>query len=411
MPVFDYQAVNKHGKELHGIIEADSSKAVRSKLRDQDLIPINIKLIDNSVSPTRQLFSFKLNFELNKNKLTVSELALITRQLATLLSSGLPVDEALLAMTQQTENPKVARIISTVRAKVTEGHSLSAAMAEYKQAFPELYRATIHAGEHSGYLHVVLENLAEYTEKQFYFNQKIKQASIYPSLMILVSSVIVIFLLIYVVPQMVDVFKDTGHELPLLTKALLSLSNFLQIFGIYILAVISILYIMFRRALKIKANKYKLHKFLLKLPLISKILKVSNTARFARTFGILTQAGVSVLDAMKTANQVVTNLLISDALEQAKQKVKEGVNISRALKETNFFPAMSIHLIASGESSGKLESMLDRAASYQEKEIENLIATFISLFEPLMILVMGFVVLLIVLAILLPIFEMNQFVG
>jgi len=407
MPVFDYQAINKQGKEISGLIDADSEKSVRNRLRSQDLIPLSISLSSRTSSDTN-IFS---RFKLNKNNLSVAELALVTRQLATLLSSGLPVDESLLAIAQQSENARIANIISSVRAKVMEGHSLSASMAEFKHAFPELYRATIHAGEHSGYLDKVLDNLAEYTEKQFYFKQKVKQASIYPSLMIFVSTMIVVFLLIYVVPQMVDVFKDSGHQLPILTVGLLNLSNFLQKFGIYLLLVLISIFFAFKRALKQKNNKYKFHKFLLRLPLASKLIKVSNTARYARTFGILTQAGVPVLEAMNTSNQVVTNVVIHEALLSARQKVKEGVNISRALKETSFFPAMSIHLIASGESSGKLEIMLDRAASYQEKDIENLIATFISLFEPVMILVMGFVVLLIVLAILLPIFQMNQFVS
>ncbi|MBP9722466.1 MAG: type II secretion system inner membrane protein GspF [Gammaproteobacteria bacterium] len=412
MPAFDYKAINKYGKETKGVLEADSAKSVRVKLREQDLIPISIEMVsDSQVYKKGLLSSLGLSFKLKHNKLKVSELALITRQLATLLSSGLPIDESLLAIIQQTESDKIARIMSAVRAKVLEGHSLSAGMAEYKSAFPEIYRATIHSGEHSGYLDMVLENLAEYTEKQFYFNQKIKQASIYPSLMITVSTAMVIMLLIYVVPQMVDVFKDTGHQLPFLTIALLNLSNFLQTFGIYLLSLFLALGLLFKKALQKKSNKYKYHKFLLRLPLFSKIIKVSNTARYARTFGILIQAGVSVLEAMGTANQVVTNLLIFDALEIARQKVKEGINISRALKETNYFPAMSIHLIASGESSGKLEAMLDRASNYQEKDIESLIATFISLFEPFMILTMGVVVLLIVLAILLPIFQMNQFVG
>lgn len=406
MPIFDYKAVNRQGKESSGIIEADSTQGVRNKLKDQDLIPLSIKQATHEA----QLTIKRGYFDSKKNTLSVSELALVTRQLATLLSSGLPVDESLTAIVQQSDQERIRRIISTVRSKVLEGHSLSAAMGEYKQAFPELYRATVQAGEHSGYLDMVLENLAEYTEKQFYFKQKIKQASIYPSMMVTVSVTIVVFLLIYVVPQMVDVFKDSGHQLPILTMMLLYVSNFLQTFGIYILFIVVALVFLFKRALKQKTNRYKLHRFLLRLPLASKIIKVSNTARYARTFGILTQAGVTVLDAMATAKEVVSNILIYDALDVAMHKVKEGVNISRALKETNYFPAMSIHLIASGESSGKLELMLDKAASYQEKDIENLIATFISLFEPIMILVMGFVVLLIVLAILLPIFQMNQFV-
>lgn len=408
MPVYDYQAINKQGKTVKGVIEADSLKSVRVKLRDQSLIPLEVLPIGESKLTTPNIFNFNIKF--NNNSLTVEELALITRQLATLLSSGLPVEESLLAVAEQSDNEKITRIIRSVRSKVMEGHSLSAGMAEYKNAFPELYRATIHAGEHSGYLYMVLDSLADYTEKQFYFKQKIRQASVYPTLMIFVSTIILVFLLIYVVPKMVDIFKDTGHKLPLLTVGLLAISNFLQNFGLYLLAGIIVGVISFKKWLKNLDNKYKLHRFLLTLPLIKKIIKVSNTARFARTFGILSRAGVSVLEAMSTANHVVTNMVIHESLDTARKKVKEGVNISRALKETTYFPAMSIHLIASGEGGGKLDQMLDRAAEYQEKDIENLVATFISLFEPIMIIVMGFLVLLIVLAILLPIFQMNQFI-
>lgn len=412
MPVFDYKAIDKQGVEKKGVIEADSLKHAREKLRDQSLIPIETSAVGlNFKNKSNDKSNLSINLGLGGDKLTIAELALITRQLATLLSSGMPIDDALLAISEQSEYEKISRIISQVRSKVVEGHSLSVAMAEYKHAFPSLYRSTIKAGEHSGHLDKVLESLADYIEKQYAFKQKIRQASIYPSLMILVSTSIVVFLLMYVVPKMVDTFKRSGQSLPFLTEALLSLSNFLQVYGLYLLALIIFSIFLFRYLIKQPDFKYKYHNFLLKLPLVSKIIKVGNTARYARTLGILIKAGVPVLDAMITSNQVVTNIVIADALMDAKQKVKEGVNISRALKETKFFPAMSTHLIASGENSGKLEEMLTRAASYQERDIESLVATFISLFEPLMIIGMGFVVLLIVLAILLPIFQMNQLIG
>lgn len=414
MPVFDYNAIDKQGKEIKGVIEADSVKSARSLLRQKSLIPIQVNLASGTTKSSSHkdgASRSSFTFFANTDKLKVAELALITRQLATLLASGLPVDESLQAVSDQTENDKIARIIKGVRSKLMEGHSLSASMGEYKQAFPELYRATINAGEHSGHLHMVLESLADYTEKEFYFKQKIKQASIYPSMMVTVSVLIVTFLLIYIVPKMVDVFEDSGHTLPALTTILLSISNFLQNYIWLLIIALVILIYGAKKFLAIEKNRFNFHLFLLRIPLISRIIKVSNTARYSRTFGILSRAGVAVLDAMSTSKHVVTCLPIQEALEEAKHKVKEGVNISRALRETGYFPAMSIHLIASGESGGKLENMLDKAADYQEKEIEGLINTFLSLFEPVMIIVLGFVVLLIVLAILLPIFQMNQLVG
>lgn len=410
MPVFDYKAIDNKGKERTGVIEAESAKAVRVKLRDQNLIPIDVAISSGKQTSSDSILNFDLSW--NKNKLKVAELALVTRQLSTLLASGLPIDESLQAVAEQTENDKVARIVKGVRSRVMEGHSLSASMAEYKQAFPDLYRASINAGEHSGYLHMVLESLADYTEKEHYVKSKIRQASIYPTMVISVSVIIVIVLLTYIVPQMVDTFREMGHELPRLTLVVIAISDFLRDYGLYFLVGIILTVIFFRRTLRTNEDfKYKFHAFLLKLPMIGKIIRTSDTARFARTFGVLSMAGVSVLEAMTTSKHVVKNLLIKEALEEAMQKVKEGVNISRSLKETKYFPAMSIHLIASGETSGKLEYMLDKAASYQEKEIEGLISTFLSLFEPLMIILIGFVVLLIVVAIFVPIMQVNQLVG
>lgn len=407
MPVFDYKAINKQGKEQSGSLEADSAKSARNKLKEQQLIPLEVTEVqDRSIKKTDKSWR-----NLSRNKLSIAELSLVTRQMATLLASGLPVDETLQAVSEQTDNDKVTRIIKGVRSKVLEGHSLSASMGEFKEAFSDLYCATISAGEHSGYLHMVLQNLADYTEKQHQFNKKLQQAAVFPALMITVSLIIVSFLLVYIVPKMAEVFQDSGQPLPFLTVALLNISNFLQSHGILLISGIVIAIFCIKKLLQNRTNKYKFHLFLLRMPMISKIIKVSNTARYARTFGILSKAGVPVLESMDTANYVVTNLPMQKALNEARQKVKEGVNISRALKESKYFPPMSIHLIASGESSGKLETMLDKAATYQEQEIESLIATFLSLFEPVMIILLGLIVLVIVLAILLPIFQMNQFIA
>ena len=417
MPVFDYKALNKSGKEVKGVLEGDSARVIRQKLREKGFIPVEVMLsgskstIDKANKDESGSFFAKLFQHRKTTKLTVSEIALLTRQLATLLNSGMQIEEALKIVSEQSENSKITRVILAVRAKVLEGQSLATGLSEHKGVFSDLYCATVNAGEHSGHLDVVLESLAEYTEKQYKLSQKIKQASVYPSIMICLSVAIVGFLVSFVVPKLVGTFQQTGHSLPTATILLIKISDFLKDYGLYLIILLIVGIFVFKAALKNDKFSYKWHKFLLKLPLIGYAIKVINTSRFSRTFGILSRSGVSVLEAMKTASAVVQNKPIKESLAEAIKKVREGGSISKSLQATKYFPAMSIHLIASGESSGRLEMMLEKSADYQDQEIENLIGNFISLFEPVLILVMGSVVLFIVLAVLLPIFQMQQFVG
>lgn len=417
MSVFDYKALDKSGKEIKGVLEGDSARVIRQKIRDKGLIPVEVMLSgsrstinksnkDESVSFFKKIFSSK-----KSTKLSVSEIALLTRQLATLLNSGMQVEEALKVVSEQSDNSKITRVILAVRAKVLEGQSLATGLSEHKGVFSDLYCATVNAGEHSGHLELVLESLAEYTEKQYKLSQKIKQASVYPTIMICLSVAIVGFLVSFVVPKLVNTFQQTGHSLPVVTNILIFISDFLKSYGIFLILLIAIAIYIFRMSLKNDNFKYKWHSLLLKLPLIGHAIKVINTSRFSRTFGILSKSGVPVLEAMKTAGAVVQNKPIQESLAIVIKKVREGASISKSLQATKYFPAMSIHLIASGESSGRLEMMLERSSDYQDQEIENLIGNFISLFEPVLILVMGSIVLFIVLAVLLPIFQMQQFVG
>ena len=298
-----------------------------------------------------------------------------------------------------------------MRAKVLEGHTLAAGLAEFPKAFSELYRSTVAAGEQSGHLDVVLERLADYTEKQYLTKQKVQHALIYPVIMTVVSIAIVSFLLVFVVPKMINVFATTKQALPLSTQLLVGFSAWLKAYGIYAVVFIIIAFIGFRFSLRNKAFKYAMHKLILKIPLFARTSKTINTARFARTFGILSMAGVPVIEAMTVSAELIQNLPMRDAVLAATGKVREGAGISLALKQTAYFPAMSIHLIASGEAGGKLEDMLERAANNQERDVSNLIDTIMALFEPMLILVMGGVVLFIVLAIMLPIFSLDQFAG
>lgn len=408
MPAFQYTAINSKGEKNKGIIEADSAKHARQLLRDRSLTPIEVNLTQHK----SHKLSLSSLFKSGKAGLTSKELALLTRQLATLLSAGLPVEEVLTTVAEQTEKPRSKGLILSVRSKVLEGHALASAMREYPDAFSSLYCSTVAAGEKSGHLEVVLQRLADYTEQQFNMRRKIQHALIYPSIMVLVSIGIVGFLLEYVVPRMVSVYSNIGQTLPALTQFLIGFSSGIQQYGIYLLIAVVIAVFFFKRSMKNNAAfKEKIHTFVLRIPIIGNAIKVANTARFSRTFAILSSAGVSVLEAMTISSQLVTNVPIRKAIEEATKRVREGANIHLALKQSKYFPPMSIHLIASGEASGQLENMLERAANNQDNEITHLIETTLTLFEPMIILVMGAIVLFIVLAVLLPIFQLDQFTG
>lgn len=405
MSAFQYNAISLKGAKQKGIIEADSFKHARQLLREQGLTPLTVEHAQQKMSALRAK-------TFGKPAVSSKELALMTRQLATLLAAGLPIEEVLSAVAEQTEKSRTKGLILAVRSKVLEGHSLAAALRDYPQAFSELYCSTVAAGEKSGHLDIVLQRLADYTEQQFHMKQKIQQALIYPSIMICVAISIVAFLLEYVVPKMVSVYSNIGQALPGMTQFLISLSMNLKSYGIYILILIAVLFFLFRRTMKNNlAFRKKIHAIYLRIPIIGNAIKVANTARFSRTFAILSSAGVPVLEAMGISSKLILNLPIRSAVEEATNRVREGANIHLALKQTSYFPPMSVHLIASGEASGQLENMLERAANNQDGEITRLIETTLALFEPAIILVMGVVVLFIVLAILLPIFQLDQFTG
>jgi len=299
-----------------------------------------------------------------------------------------------------------------VRSKVLEGHSLASALRDFPNAFSELYCATVAAGEKSGHLDIVLQRLADYTEQQFAMRQKIKNALIYPSLMVFVSICIVGFLLEYVVPKMIAVYSNINQTLPAMTQVLISISEGVKDYGIYILLILIVGIILFSRAVKNNVSfREKFHRALLRIPIIGSAIKTVNTARFSRTFAILSSAGVPVIEGMSISSSLITNIPIRKSVEEATSRIREGANINLALKQTGYFPPMSIHLIASGETSGQLENMLERAANNQDNDITQLIETSLSLFEPAIILLMGAIVLFIVLAVLLPIFQLDQFAG
>ena len=406
MGAFEYVAVDAAGRERKGVLEGDTPRHVRQLLREQSLLPVSVEeVLEQEAARGRQRFTFQF-----QRGLSPSDLALVTRQLATLVKSALPLEEALLAVSQQTDKPRVRSIILGVRSKVMEGHTLAAGLSDFPNSFPEIYRATIAASEQSGHLDAVLERLADYTDNRQQLRQRTLSAMLYPVLLFVVCAAIVFFLLVSVVPKIVEVFRTSEAQLPVLTQILIAGSDFMRQYGIWLVVGNVAAIYLFTRWLRFESNRRRWHTFLLGVPLVGKVVRGSNTARFARTFSTLTSSTVPVLEAMRIASEVVTNLPMKAAVSEAAVRVREGAPIGRSLGASRVFPPMMIHLISSGESSGELDTMLDRAAIHQERELDTILQGVVGLLGPLMILVMGGLVLLIVLAMLLPIFELNQLV-
>jgi general secretion pathway protein F len=400
MSAFEYAALDKHGRTRKGVLEADTARQIRQQLRELQLTPLTVTEVQRNVQHQTS----------SRLRLSSTDLALCTRQLATLVRSGLAVEEALRAVSEQTEKNSAKTLLLAVRARVLEGHSLAAGLNDFPQVFPELYRATVAAGEQTGHLDLILERLADYTETRQHLRQKTLLALFYPALLTLVAITVVIGLLAYVVPQVVQVFANVKQELPLLTRYLIAVSHFLQAWGIWLAVVIIISISLLRYSLRFESALFIFHQLLLRLPVIGKLERGANVARLTRTLSILTASGVPVLDALRITTQVVSNRPLRHALQAATEQVRQGSSLHHALEHSRLFPPMVVYLCASGEASGNLEQMLERAAVMQERELEMLIGVLLSLFEPLLILVMGGVVLIIVLAILMPIFELNQLV-
>ncbi|MCW8093270.1 type II secretion system inner membrane protein GspF [Alteromonas sp. ASW11-130] len=405
MAAFAYKALNASGRNASGVLEGDNARQVRQQLREQGLIPLEVEQV------AERSKGGKTSFTLFKPRVSASELALMTRQLATLVESALPIEEALLAVAEQSEKPRQKNMMMAVRSKVVEGHGLADALAEFPSVFDELYRAMVAAGEKSGHLDTVLNRLADYTEKRQQTRSQIVQAMIYPSLMMFFALAIVILLLTVVVPKIVGQFDNMGQELPTITQVLISISTFVQDYGLFMFAIIVVLAIIVRQVLQQPAMTLRYHKFILKLPLIGKVSKGLNTARFARTLSILSASAVPLLEAMRISSDVLENQHIKNEVSAAAINVKEGSSLRAALDKTKMFPPMMMHMIASGEKSGDLQQMLARAADNQDREFESLISVSLKVFEPLLIVSMAGIVLFIVLAILQPILALNNMVN
>lgn len=405
MPAFRYEAVDAGGATKKGVVNSDSPRAARSDLRAQGLTPLKVEAIsaqvDASGKATRRGFG---------ERLSTTELALFTRQLASLLEAGLPLEQAFSALLEQAERPYVRDLIASIRSEVIGGAALSEVLSRHPRDFAEIYRALVASGEQIGQLSRVLTRLADYIERRNALVQKVKLAFTYPAIVTVVAFAIVIFLLTYVVPQIVSVFANTKQKLPVLTVVMLAVSDFVRNYGLIVLVLMIGAWAAWRRALQNIALKTRWHTWLLTAPLYGKFERSLNTSRFASTLAITTGSGVPILRALETSRDTLTNVAMQQLVEEASDAVREGVSLARALSAQKHFPPMLIHMIRAGEITGELPAMLNRAASAQEADLERRTLTIAGLLEPALILAMGLVVLLIVLAVLMPIIEINQLV-
>ncbi|HRQ55794.1 MAG TPA: type II secretion system inner membrane protein GspF [Azoarcus taiwanensis] len=395
MTAFRYRALDREGVEKTGVMEADTSRSARTLLREQGLFPIEVDSVTNRSTGH------------SGRRMAPAELTLLSRQWSTLLASGLTVEESLAALIEQAESDDSRQVLAGVRSEILSGFSLRAALDRYPRAFPEIYRASVAAGERSGELARVMVQLADYLERAHALRQKTLQALIYPIIVAVVATLVIVGLMAYVVPQVVTVFEQGNQSLPLLTRLLILLSDFVRNWGWVFTGLLAAGIGAAHYVLRTTPARRAWDRSLLRLPFVGRHLRTLDATRFSGTLAILTASGVPLLSALEAGSQVVTRLPLKDALAEAIERVREGQSLSRALGATRAFPPLLIHMIANGESTGRLDALLERAAALQQQEYENRTARLTSLLEPLLLLIMGSLVLLIVMAVMQPIIEIN----
>ncbi len=407
MGAFEYQALDAKGKTIKSITTGDHAKQVRAELRAQGLMPLEVKAISDSAASK----SDKKERGNTRVKIRTNDLSILTRQMATLLESGMTVEETLSAVIKQSEGHKIKSVMSDIRSLVTEGYSLSDAIGKYPNSFPEIYRASISAGEQSGTLDNVLDRLADYLEDSHAMQQKITQAIVYPIFLFFVCAAILVVLITVVVPKVVTVYEDINQELPTLTQAVIKLSDFMVNYGA-ILAVVLVLTVLgFRYVFSQEKPRFWLHSLYLRVAGLRKMVQNVDTARMARTLSIMVGSGVPILSSMRASEGVMSNRVLQKNLHAATEEVAQGVSIGRALDRHGNFPPLLVHMVSSGENSGRLGHMLEKAATATENEMQTRISMMVSLLGPVMILVMGSMVLVIILAILMPMFQLQEMIN
>lgn len=419
MAAYAYQALDANGRKRNGVVEADTERQVRQQLREQALIPVSVELAEDSSVAGGAARAAKAAGSssggwlawLSKprvRRVKAADLALITRQLATLVAAAMPIEQALYAVAEQTDKARLQNLIMAVRSKVVEGYSLAESMAEYPHVFDKLFTSMVAAGERSGHLDRVLERLADYTEQRNKLRGQLIQALVYPSVLTFVALGVIVFLLVSVVPQIVEQLATLNQELPPITAALIAVSEFLQAFGPYVLGGILLGLLLLKQWLRLPARRDRFDGWVLRVPLFGSVIRGVNTARFARTLSILSASAVPLLEGLRITGRVLTNRAMQIAVAEAADRVREGSSLRAALAQTKLFPPMMLHMIAAGEKSGELEQMLGRAADNQDRDFETTMNVALKIFEPMLIVVMAGVVLLIVMAIIQPILALNQ---
>ncbi|GLR76528.1 type II secretion system inner membrane protein GspF [Aliivibrio sifiae] len=405
MAAFEYKALEKNGKQKKGVMEGDNGRQVRQRLKEQGLIPVEVI---ETKSKQQKSASQGLSF---KRGISVNDLSLITRQLATLVQAGMPLEECLKAVAEQGEKAHIRSMMMGVRSKVIEGYPLAESFGEYPHVFDDLFCSMVAAGEKSGHLDTVLNRLADYAENRQKMRSKLQQAMIYPIMLTLIAIAVISFLLATVVPKIVDQFVQMGQGLPTVTEILLAASNFVVHWGLLVVVAVVLVIVGVKWLLTKPHLRLAWDKKILRLPVIGKVVRGLNTSRFARTLSICTSSAIPLLDGMKVAADVMSNKYFKQQVLEAADNVREGASLRISLEQTKLFPPMMLHMIASGEQSGELEQMLTRSADNQDRDFESLVNMALGIFEPLLIVFMAGIVLFIVVATLMPIIELNNLVG
>lgn len=405
MASFSYQAIDKSGRKTKGVRQADSAKQLRQSLKQEGLMPIDVRENQIAEKPRGQGVSG------SRLILSSSQLAMFTRQLSVLLDSGMSLIEALDALAQQADGKRMKTLLGVLKSGVSEGNSFADCLAQFPKSFDQLYISSIRAAEQSGTLDRILDQLADHTESEREFRQKTVLALIYPILVALISLLIVVGLMVYIVPQVVSVFEESGQTLPVLTRGLISISEFLQQWGLLLLGILTLCFAGLRLALQKDGVRYRFDQLLISAPMLGTYLRGIQSSRYAQTLGMLSESGVALSNGLPIAEGVVQNTYFRRALKGVSKRVVDGESLSLCLGQTKLFPLLMVHMLASGEASGNLDKMLKKSAQQQQSDLAALVSTGIALFEPLMLLTMGAVVLLIVLAILVPILSMNQLIS
>lgn len=407
MAAFSYRALDASGKTVKGVLEGDSERQIRSQLRAQKLKPLSVQSVGQKEEGERtqpRLFS-------RARRLNSKDLSLITRQLASLVQSGLPLDEALQVAARQSRKEGIKGLLLQVRSRVVEGRSLAQALGEHPRAFDHMYRAMVRAGESSGFLGQILERLAEYTETSQHTRQRLQMAMVYPFVLLGVSITVIAILMAFVVPDLIAMFQHSERELPMLTKILIAVSNFVSsLWGLATFILLVLSGFLFTVWLRNDKNRVRWHRFLLRVPIIKDVLVQADSSRFASTLAILLSSGVPLLEALRIAGQVLGNHVLRASTHDVAAAVQEGTSLNRAMDRAGVFPPLLVQMVASGEANGTLSEQLNHAARNQERELEMMLGTTMGLLEPFTVVFMGVIITMIVMAILLPIFNINQMV-